>query len=74
MYRIREHSDDGIPYLIDNREGTPNLSSVLRTLMASGEWTNIATGYLSLSGYRILADSLEALRDVRLLFGQSQAE
>jgi phosphatidylserine/phosphatidylglycerophosphate/cardiolipin synthase-like enzyme len=72
VYSIREHSDDGIPYLIDNRDGTPSLASVLRTLMASGEWADIATGYLSLSGYQMLADTLEGLRDFRLLFGQSQ--
>jgi superfamily II DNA or RNA helicase len=72
IYSIREHSDDGIPYLIDNRDGTPSLASVLRTLMAGGEWADIATGYLSLSGYRMLADPLEGLRDFRLLFGQSQ--
>lgn len=72
MYRVREHSDDGIPYLIDNREGMPSLASVLQLLMANGEWADIATGYLSLGGYRMLADKLETLRDFRLLFGKNQ--
>ncbi|GAA5528203.1 helicase-related protein [Herpetosiphon gulosus] len=72
MYSVREHHDDGIPYLIDNREGSPTLASVLDRLLRRGAWADIATGYLSLSGYRLLAEPLEQLQELRLLFGQSQ--
>lgn len=72
MYQIREHNNDGIPYVIDNRDGTPNLAQVLELLLSKGEWADIATGYLNLGGYRLVANQLELLQDFRLLFGKNQ--
>ncbi len=71
-YRIREHSDDGIPYILDNRDGSLSVADTLRLLLARGQWADFATGYLSLSGYRLLRDGLQSLDEFRLLFGNSR--
>ncbi|PDW01368.1 hypothetical protein A9Q02_21020 [Candidatus Chloroploca asiatica] len=44
----------------------------LARLMAGSPWADIATGYFALSGYALLADALEGLRELRLLFGESR--
>ena len=70
---LREHGpDDGVPYVLDNHEGHMSVREALTRLMARSDWADIATGYLSLSGYALLADSLAQLQEFRLLFGNSQ--
>lgn len=69
---IREHRGDGIPYIIDNREGSVTLADALNLLLQRRIWADFATGYLSLSGYRMLRDGLYHLDDFRLLFGESR--
>lgn len=70
---IREHrSDDGIPYILDNRAGSMTLHQALLKLLARTTWADIATGYLSLSGFKLLAPGLQQLQEFRLLFGSSR--
>lgn len=71
--RLREHrADDGIPYILDNRVGSLTLHEALLRLLARSRWADIATGYLSLSGFALLAPALEELDEFRLLFGSSR--
>jgi phosphatidylserine/phosphatidylglycerophosphate/cardiolipin synthase-like enzyme len=70
---IREHrADDGVPYILDNCAGSLTLHEALLRLLARSHWADIATGYLSLSGFGLLAPALEALQEFRLLFGSSR--
>jgi hypothetical protein len=70
---IREHrAPDGVPYLLDNREGTMNVHEALCRLMAHSPWADFATGYFALSGYKLLAEALAGLEEFRLLFGESR--
>lgn len=70
---IREHrADDGVPYILDNRAGSMTLQEALTRLLRRSTWADIATGYLSLSGFELLAPALEELSDLRLLFGTSR--
>jgi hypothetical protein len=69
---FREHRGDGIPYIIDNREDSVTLADALNLLLQRRPWADFATGYLSLSGYRMLRDGLYHLNDFRLLFGESR--
>lgn len=70
---IREHrAADGVPYILDNHEGSMTVHEALGRLMAGSPWADIATGYFALSGYALLADALEGLRELRLLFGESR--
>lgn len=70
---IREHrADDGIPYILDNREGSTSVRDALLTLLERSAWADLATGYFSLSGFTLLAPALETLSEFRLLFGRSR--
>jgi len=70
---IREHrSDDGIPYILDNHTGAITLHQALLRLLGRSTWADFATGYLSLSGFRLLAPAMEQLQEFRLLFGSSR--
>ena len=73
---VREQRDDDVPYIIDNHEGSPSLAEALGLLLGRSDWADIATGYLSLGGYRLLRDGLARLQELRLLLGEStiQAE
>lgn len=60
----------------EQREASPTCStttraSVPRTPMTGSAWADIAPGYLSPSGYRLLADAFAHLRDLRLLYEHS---
>ena len=70
---IREHrADDGVPYIIDNRAGSISLHEALVRLLPRSRWVDIATGFVSLSGFGLLAPALESLDEFRLLFGTSR--
>lgn len=70
---IREHrAADGVPYILDNRAGSVTLHEALMRLLARSTWADFATGYVSLSGFALLAPALESLREFRLLFGSSR--
>ncbi len=71
-HTTRHHGGDGIPYIIDNREGSTTLADALLLLLGRATWADFATGYLALSGYRLLRDGLHTLSDFRLLFGESR--
>ncbi|EFO80922.1 helicase domain-containing protein [Oscillochloris trichoides DG-6] len=70
---IREHhAPDGVPYILDNHAEGMLLDEALRRLMHTSTWADIATGYFALSGYALVAEALEGLRELRLLFGESR--
>ena len=63
---------DGVPYIIDNHVGSLTLHEALLRLLTRSRWADIATGYVSLSGFALLAPALESLQEFRLLFGSSR--
>ncbi|PDW02272.1 helicase-related protein [Candidatus Viridilinea mediisalina] len=70
---IREHrAPDGVPYIIDNHAGSMSLQAALLRLLAGSPWADVATGYFALSGYALLADALDDLQELRLLFGETR--
>jgi hypothetical protein len=70
---IREHrADDGVPYILDNHDGSITVHEALARLMNRSTWADFATGYFSLSGFALLAPALEQLEEFRLLFGNAR--